>query len=350
MREVLQRYGIEESLSADMKLTLLEKEKQKVLRKLNHVFGNPQKENELGEELDRLEEVMTELEKAGGKQLSLEDVKIETRKLSQTQVSFSWEEEEMDEKEAAQIEELVKIRKLQAEVMANKGQDPAVCGKGILQIADFYESRGSYGNMETWLIRGSQWFPHKLFLVRLYRLYRERPELAVDRDENLFYWAKRAAEAGDKGACYDLGGFYTKKPRFNLKEAAYYYAKAAGREYPDAYLHAFKAFYNLKDYKRAEICLLAADKLHIPGAAYRMGAMYEMDENPEGAANGDKARQWFEKAYREHPDGLVCHGLGSRYLIEERYEEGMRLLKEGAEVYGDEDCAELFAEMKESGL
>lgn len=349
MSEVLKRYGIEESLSADVKLTLLEKEKQKVLRKLNHVFGDPKKERQVEEELDGLETVMAELERAGGKQLSMADVQIETRKLSQTQITFASEdEEEMGEEEAAQIEKLVRIRKLQGEVMANRGKDPKLCGRGIIEIVDFYESKGSYRSMETWLARGAQWFPHKTFLIRLYRLYKERPELSNTPEETLFYWTKRAAETGDPGACYDLGHFYIKKPRFDLKEASYCFAKAAGREYPDAYLYAFKAFYNLKDYKRAEICLLTADKMGVPGAAYLMGAMYETDENPEGKQNEEKARYWLEKAYWENPDGNVCHGLGSRYIAEGRCEEGIRLLREGAQVYRDEDCAELLDEILET--
>ena len=49
---VLERYGIDSSLPDSQALTLLEKEHQKLLRKLNHVFGNAVKEQELEQELD----------------------------------------------------------------------------------------------------------------------------------------------------------------------------------------------------------------------------------------------------------------------------------------------------------
>lgn len=344
MNEILRRYGIDPSLSADGKLTLLEKEKQKLLRKLNHVFGDPQKEKEVGDELDELEEVMLRLEQSGGKQLSMEDVRLEVRSLSQTQLTFSEEEEEMDAEEEAQIAELNEIRKLQRAVMDNNGEDWDVCIPGIGTIVDFYEERGSQFNMETWLVRGAQWVPHKIFLFRLYQLYCDWEEAPIDQNTRL-YWTRRAADLGEKSACYKMGEYHTKKPQFDLQKAGRYFAKAAGDEYPEAYLQAFKVYYNLKDYRRAEICLQAAMKKNIPGAAYYMGAMYEMDENPEGRENPDKARAWFEKAYRENPDGLVCHALGSRYIEEDRYEEGLRLLKEGAEIYQDEDCAELYQEL-----
>lgn len=345
MKEVLSRYGIEEAFSADVKLSLLEKERQRALRKLNHVFGNPRKERELEKELDSIEAVLTELESIGGKRLSMEEVQLETRKLTQTQLQFSQEEEEMDEAEAAQIERLKKYRKLNAELLADRGQNPQACLEGIQWIADFFEEQGVWSNLETWLSRGIQWAPHKVFFTRLYQLYREKPELVQGSEQKLFYWAKRAAETGDRGACYDLGRFYIKKPWFDLKEAAYYFAKAAGDEYPDAYLLAFEAFYHLKDYKRAEICLLEADKRSIPGAAYRMGAIYAMDENPEGKENPEKSRLWLEKAYRENPDGNVCHALACNYIDADRLEEGIGLLIEGAKAYQDEDCVELLQEL-----
>lgn len=347
MKEVLLRYGIDDELSTDVKLTLLEKEKQKLLRKLNHVFGDPVKEKEVGNELDNLEEAMAEMEKAGGRQLSMEDVKLETRSLSQTQMTFFEEDkEEMDADEERQIAELNEIRRLQREVMENNGTDWDVCIPGINKIVNFYEARGSRLNMETWLVRGVQWASHKLFLIRLYHLYCDWPEAPIDDNARL-YWTRRAAEVGDKGACYKMGEYHTKKASFDLKKAGYYFAKAAGDEYPDAYLQAFKVFYNLKDFRRAEICLESALKKGVPGAAYRMGAMYEMDENPEGRANPDKARCWFEKAYREEPDGLVCYALGSRYIEEDRIQEGLRILKEGAEKYQDEDCEEIYHEVLE---
>ena len=61
---VLERYGIDSSLPDSQALTLLEKEHQKLLRKLNHVFGNAVKEQELEQELDVLDTAMEELERA----------------------------------------------------------------------------------------------------------------------------------------------------------------------------------------------------------------------------------------------------------------------------------------------
>ncbi len=347
MIKVLSRYGIDETLSPDVQLTLLEKEKQKLLRRLNHVLGDPQREKELSFELDQLENAMSQLESNGGKQLSMEDVQLQIRGLTQTQLAFTEEEEEMDEEEAAQIAEVKKILDLQKEVTADHGKTPELCIPGINRIADFFESRGSLRLMEKWLVRGAQWIPDERFLSRLYRLYREHPNQggAGDRAlDNLFYWARRAAEAGDRDACCDVGRFYTKKPWLNLKKSAYYYAKAAGREHPEAYLNAFQAFYHIPDYPRAEACLLAADKIGVPGASYRMGILYELDENMDGRANPDKARFWLEKAYREHPDGDVCYTLGCRYIEEDRYDDAIRILREGVSAYRSKECEELLTE------
>lgn len=261
MDGLLEKYGIDRSLSVDVKLTLLEKERQKVLRKLNHVFGDARKEQELSEELDRMEAVMEELEEAGGRQLSMEDVKVEVRALSQTQLTFSEEEWTMEEKEAAEIAELGAIRKLQSEVMKNQGRDLSVCVTGIRRIADFYESRKAFGSLETWLTYGAQWVPHPYFVVRLYQSFRRRTDEDADVKKR-FYWTKRAADMGDKDACFELAQSYfdRSQPGFNVQEAAYYFAKAAGKEYPEAYLQAFRAFVMMKDYDRAGLCMKEAEK------------------------------------------------------------------------------------------
>lgn len=261
MTGVLENYGIDASLSVDVQLTLLEKERQKLLRKLNHVFGNPQKEKELGKELDRIEAMMEQLEGAGGKVLSMEDVKLETRELSQTKISFEWEEASMEEKEAKEVAELAAIRKLQAEVMKDQGQNLSICVPGIRRIADFYESRKAYASLETWLTYGAQWIPHPYFVVRLYQFLRTGAKEHEDFQKR-FYWTKRAADMGDKDACYELACYYFDKnqPGYHVKEAAYYFAKAAGKDYPDAYLQAFRTFVIMKDYKRAELCMIEAEK------------------------------------------------------------------------------------------
>ena len=149
----------------------------------------------------------------------MEDVQLETRKLTQTQLQFSQEEEEMDEEEAARIERGKKYRKLNAQLLADRGQNPQMCLEGIRWIADFFEEQGVWSNLETWLSRGIQWAPHKEFFTRLYKLYREKP------------------------------------------------------------------------------------------------------------------------------DGNVCHALACNYIDGDRFEEGIRLLMEGAGTYQDEDCAELLEEL-----
>ena len=61
MEQLFEKYGISPTLSNDQKLAALEKEKLKVLRKLNHVFGNPEKEAVLNGELEALERAMAGL-------------------------------------------------------------------------------------------------------------------------------------------------------------------------------------------------------------------------------------------------------------------------------------------------
>ena len=53
LAKALERYGIGRSLPDGQILALLEKEHQKLLRKLNHVFGNAAKEMELEQELEK---------------------------------------------------------------------------------------------------------------------------------------------------------------------------------------------------------------------------------------------------------------------------------------------------------
>lgn len=261
MSSVFERYGIDESLSVDTQLTLLEKERQKTLRKLNHVFGNPEKEKELSEDLNRLDAVIDQLERAGGKQLSMEDVKLETKALSQTMLTFSEEEEAMKEKEAEEIAKLAEIRKLQVKVMKAKGNDIEVSVPGLRRIADFYESKKAYGSLETWLTYGAQWIPHPYFTSRLYQFLRSGLNETADSGKRLL-WCKRAADMGDKDACYELACHYFDKNQsnFNAEEAAYYFAKAADQEHPEAYLYAFQAFVVIKDYERAGICLNEAER------------------------------------------------------------------------------------------
>ena len=127
---VLERYGIDSSLPDSQALTLLEKEHQKLLRKLNHVFGNAVKEQELEQELDVLETAMEELERAGGRKLSLDDVELETKSLSQTQIEF--DENAQTEEEA--IAEMMEIRRLEKQIRKDQGKNIEVSFRGILKL------------------------------------------------------------------------------------------------------------------------------------------------------------------------------------------------------------------------
>lgn len=111
LAKALERYGIGRSLPDGQILALLEKEHQKLLRKLNHVFGNAAKEMELEQELDELEAAMEELERTAGRKLSLDDVELEMKTLSQTQVAFDGDAQTEEEQEEAAVAEMMEDRK-----------------------------------------------------------------------------------------------------------------------------------------------------------------------------------------------------------------------------------------------
>lgn len=348
MDSVYVRYHIDETLTDDVKLTLLERQKQILLRKLNHVFGNPLKEKELSQELDDVEGEMYKLQSAGGKTLSLDDIKLNLRDLSQQTISF--EEEPMGQEERVQIEELEKIRELQAEVLADAGATAEISLNGIYKIVAFYQERGSQMLSAIWLSYGAKWYPHeKLFANMLYYLYRLGID-GLDDPNQQFFWRKKAADNGNRDACYEMGQYYMKKDsaQYDLAKAGRYFAKAADRKHPEAYLHAFATFYSLGDYKRAEICLTAADKLGIEGAAYRLGLIYDVDENPEGARNPEKALFWHEKAYKQKPDGDICYALGNLYDDLGRQQEAAKMLEQGVKEFDSEDCKEALEELKQT--
>ncbi len=348
MEELLKKYGIDSNLSGDAKLSILERERQKALRKLNHVFGDQDREKEVEAELDCLDVAIDELEKAGQKRLSMDDVRVEVRSLSQTQVVFE-EEEALDEKEEMQIKELMEIRELQKAVMADAGNDIEISFQGIAKIKDFYERRGNYHQAETWLTYGAQWFKGiSYFIDELYELYQEGIGGLTD-PEKRHYWTGRAAELGNKDACFEMGKYYLspKSALFNLNKAAMFFAKAADREHPQAYIHAFTAFYKLEDYKRAETCLIAGNKIGVPGTAYRLGLIYDVDENPEGERNPQKALYWYEKAYAQEPDGDVCYGLGNLYADAGRYEDAAQILGRGMYEFHSDECREALTELKQ---
>ena len=340
---VLERYGIDSSLPDSQALTLLEKEHQKLLRKLNHVFGNAVKEQELEQELDVLETAMEELERAGGRKLSLDDVELETKSLSQTQIEF--DENAQTEEEA--IAEMMEIRRLEKQIRKDQGKNIEVSFRGILKLLDYYKRKGSFLGREKWLAYAVEWFHYPQHTNEMYDLQRTRTDGLAD-PEKCRYWMRRAAKTGHKDACFEMGKECMKEgsPSFDLKQAAVYFAKAADREHPQAYLYAFTAFYKLEDYNRAETCLKAADKIGVPGAAYRLGVVYDVDENSYGQRNPEEALAWYEKAYRQSPDGDVCYGLGVLYDESGRAQEAEEVLLRGIREYGSEDCEEAWEDLR----
>ena len=340
---VLERYGIDSSLPDSQALTLLEKEHQKLLRKLNHVFGNAVKEQELEQELDVLETAMEELERAGGRKLSLDDVELETKSLSQTQIEF--DENAQTEEEA--IAEMMEIRRLEKQIRKDQGKNIEVSFRGILKLLDYYKRKGSFLGREKWLAYAVEWFHYPQHTNEMYDLQRTRTDGLAD-PEKCRYWMRRAAKTGHKDACFEMGKECMKEgsPSFDLKQAAVYFAKAADREHLQAYLYAFTAFYKLGDYNRAETCLKAADKIGVPGAAYRLGVVYDVDENSYGQRNPEEALAWYEKAYRQSPDGDVCYGLGVLYDESGRAQEAEEVLQRGIREYGSEDCEEAWEDLR----
>ena len=101
--------GIDPDLSVAEIKKVLEKKKQGILRKLNAVFGNPAKEQELNKELERVEELIIQLglrqvmedtrahdERSallsnvkGPGAIRLNDFQVQTRELSQTRVEIA---------------------------------------------------------------------------------------------------------------------------------------------------------------------------------------------------------------------------------------------------------------------
>ena len=71
-----------------------------------------------------------------------------------------------------------------------------------------------------------------------------------------------------------------------------------------------------------------------------------MEENSYGRRNPGEALVWYEKAFRQNPDGNVCHGLGVLYEESGRLKEAEAVLKRGIEEYHSQDCEEAWEEMK----
>lgn len=322
---ILEKYNISPNLSKDEKLALLEKAKQKLLRKLNHVFGDPEKEKELNEEMDLLEQAMDQLRADGG-MLSFSDVILETRELSQISIVPGQKKElEIKEKERRLLEDdLTYMEKYTY----------------VHDVAIFYMRNHDWEKYGYWSQHGAMLgIGH--FMSIMYDYY--TLEMFGKKDsQKALYWLKKAAEAGEKDCCMELGKYYLQKnsPQFSLQNAVLYFVKAADEEHPDAYLMAFSVFQTMGLYEKAEICLKAAYDMGLSGAAYRMALIYDTKDNKTGERQADVAKYWYERAYSEKPDGDICYGLGRLYLESGQQDLGIQLLIQGHKEFGSEDCLE----------
>ena len=329
MNEILEKYNIPSDLSRDEQMALLEKAKQKLLRKLNHVFGDPEKEEELNQEMEQLEKAMDALREDGGT-MSLDDVDLELRGLSQTTLSPGQKKElEIQEKE----------RKLQEEELTFSEKHTLV-----IDVMVYYMQNRMFDRYGYWCQYAAQ-MGIGYFMGLMYQYHTEEFFGAVD-PQKAFYWLKKAAEAGEKDCCQELGKRYLnqKSQMFNLQQAAIWSVKAADAEHPDAYLQAFVAFQMMKQYDKAEICLKAADDMDVPGAAYRMALIYDTEDNKTGERQIEVAREWYEQAYEKEPDGNICYGLGNIYLELGKIRIGLEILLQGHEEFEDADCKEALDE------
>ena len=329
MNEILEKYQISSDLSRDEQLALLEKVKQKLLRKLNHVFGDPEKEEELNREMDQLEKVMDALRADGGT-MSLDDVDLELRGLSQTALAPGQKKEmEIQEKERMLLEEDLTLQEKYS---------------FVADVAIYYLQNRMFEKYGYWCQYAAQ-LGFGYFMGLMYSYHTEDFYGAQD-SQKAFYWLKKAAEAGEKDCCQELGKRYLNKnsAMFDPQQGAVWSVKAADSEHPDAYIQAFVAFQMMKMYEKAEICLKAAYDMDVPGAAYRMALIYDTEDNKTGERQIDIAKEWYEKAYEEGADGNICYGLGTVYLELDEISLGLKLLLQGHEEFGDEDCLEAMNE------
>lgn len=335
MENVLSKYGIEADLSQNQKLAALENEKLKVLRKLNSVFGKPEKEKELNIELEALEKAMEELKKTGGV-LSLDDVLIESRGLTQTKVQTGRSEEE----DISIKEYLLKTGEESSE---NKIS-------ALYDVIVYYLKRREFVKYEYWLLFGAR-MGYPYFMSLLYHYYKEDAYGAAD-DEKALYWLKKAAEFGEKDYCEELGLYYANEEsdQYNPQQAAINFVKAADAEHPNSYIFAFQMFHRLGEYKKAETCLQAADQMEIQSAAHWFGMIYYNGENSTGKKDMKLVQYWYEKEYQRYPNENICADLGRVYLENGDLEKGIAVLKRGAQEFDSQTCKTYLDELDLSSL
>lgn len=331
-QEILEKYQISPELSREEQLSLLEKAKQKLLRKLNHVFGDPEKEQELDAEMELLEQTMDQLRSDGGV-LSLDDVALETRGLSQTVVEPGMRKElKIQEKERRYRDsETTYVEKISY----------------ATDILIYYLSNRMYDKYSYWCLEAAKLgLPY--FMNLAYQYY-TKPMFGAEDPDKAYYWLKKAAEAGDADCCMELGKRYLVKdsPLYSLQNAVVCFVRAADEEHPDAYLMAFSVFQAMGQYEKAETCLKTAYDMGIQGAAYRLALIYDVDANKTGERQIDEARKWYERAYAHEADGDICFGLGRIYMEIGKMEEGINLLIQGHQEFQSEDCLEELQELYE---
>ncbi len=329
-QEILAKYGITPELSKEEQLSLLEKAKQKYLRRLNHVFGDEDKEKELNQEMELLEQAMSKMLSEGAT-LSMDDVEVETRELSQNKMMISsYTEQDIIEMEQS-IEEGDWTQEEKCAI--------------ALEILIYATQKKQVSRYAKWCEYNANMTGHPLYMNLMFHYYAD--DAYGDKAANkAFYWLKKGAEAGDEECCYKLAKIYMMKntPLYNLDNALTYYVKAACEEYPDAYSKAASLFYNKKEYRKSEFCMIEAAKLHVPNSAYTLGLLYNSDENDLGERQLEKAQYWMEQAYQDKANADVCFELGDIYLEVGNIEMGIEVLKRGYEEFESQEC---FDRLKE---
>lgn len=251
MQEVFKKYNITPDMPDTEKLEVLENAKRRLLLKLNHVFGDSDKEQIISAEMDRLESVMENLQQS--EMLSMDDVEIETRGLKQTSLKPG-------EKKKLDIEE--KERKLLAGGLTLKEEKI-----WSLEVLVYYLEKKQFDKIEQWGLFNAR-KGVTTGMVMMY-LFHTREVYGAQDEQKALFWLRKAAELGDKYACLELGKLYLDKNRemYDPKSAAFLLVKAADTdENKEAYLLAFQAFLLMEDYKKARICLKGAIDLGIPEA------------------------------------------------------------------------------------
>lgn len=113
-----------------------------------------------------------------------------------------------------------------------------------------------------------------------------------------FEWFMVAAKQGHIEACYYVGLYYQngKGVAQNIKEAIYWYEKAAVKNDKDALYHLAMILIRLKDkdFETIHALLLRAAKQDHPNAAYNLAVMYQKGDGV--AINPEQTIFWYEKA------------------------------------------------------